>query len=397
MSVINSMLKNIDQRESKPVSTTAGVSVEPINDYQAWLIKGGIVLTTIIVIVIAYLYIPANDASLSEPQLQAQKKSPLANEAQNAVDVIVNESLDDVVQHTNPNEHIADKEETVSVVKKMSSNDGAMAKEIDSKVLALAKEDVKRDVKEATENVVNQKLDESIVAKNVTTKGMTSADDNVSLKTPPLSTPVRVNNNQMVKSNVAIKTPQQLNEQQLKQAKQALEFGLYNDAINDLSAILTRDKQHVEARTLLANTFFQQQDIVSAQQVLQQGISLNSDVLLWRLMLSKVLIMQQQYDQVITLLDTRFNDQGGVDFWLLKGTAAQSINLHQQAIDCFQQLTKLQPQQAKWWLALATSTDALTRYKDAKRLYQIALDLGGLSAAMTQHALQRVIVLQEGV
>jgi MSHA biogenesis protein MshN len=114
-------------------------------------------------------------------------------------------------------------------------------------------------------------------------------------------------------------------------------------------------------------------------------------------MLSKILIMQQEYEGVLKLLIAELEPQANLEFWVLKGTAAQNAQQHQIAIASFTQLTQLQPQQAKWWLALATSKDALGEFADAKHLYKVALDLGGLNAAMTQHALQRLVALKEAV
>ncbi|HBW98454.1 MAG TPA: agglutinin biogenesis protein MshN, partial [Pseudoalteromonas sp.] len=161
--------------------------------------------------------------------------------------------------------------------------------------------------------------------------------------------------------------------------------------------ILQTQPEHIEARNLLAATYFQQQDVLMAQQLLVAGIKINPEVVQWRVMLSKILIMQQEYEGVLKLLITELEPQANLEFWVLKGTAAQNAQQHQIALASFTQLTQLQPQQAKWWLALATSKDALGEFADAKHLYKVALDLGGLNAAMTQHALQRLVALKEAV
>jgi len=203
--------------------------------------------------------------------------------------------------------------------------------------------------------------------------------------------------NVMVKSEAVVKSDQVKQAELLTGVKQAIQFGLYDEAISDLNLILIKSPLHIEARNLLAGTYFKQQDINSAQLVLQEGIALNANVLEWRIMLSKILIMQGEYDVVLQLLSAEFESQANLDFWVLQGTAAQSASQHKQALNSFKHLTQLQPSQAKWWLALATSKDALGEYLDAKQLYKVALDLGGLNTAMTQHALQRLVALKEAV
>ncbi|XQF90999.1 tetratricopeptide repeat protein [Pseudoalteromonas espejiana] len=138
-----------------------------------------------------------------------------------------------------------------------------------------------------------------------------------------------------------------------------MQFALYDDAINDLSAILAKAPEHIEARNLLAATYFQQQDVLMAQQLLVVGIKIKPEVVQWRVMLSKILIMQQEYEGVLALLVNELEPHANLEFWVLKGTAAQNAQQHQIALNSFTQLTQIQPQQAKWWLALATSKDAL--------------------------------------
>ena len=244
-----------------------------------------------------------------------------------------------------------------------------------------------------------------VIAKGIAKK----ADNDVLVKAPDVKNTQNVSNdiikptkkaqqkNVMVKSEAVVKSDQVKQAELLTGAKQAIQFGLYDEAISDLNLILIQSPLHIEARNLLAGTYFKQQDINSAQLVLQEGIALNENVLEWRVMLSKILIMQGEYDVVLQLLSAEFESQANLDFWVLQGTAAQSASQHKQALNSFKHLTQLQPSQAKWWLALATSKDALGEYLDAKQLYKVALDLGGLNTAMTQHALQRLVALKEAV
>ena len=78
--------------------------------------------------------------------------------------------------------------------------------------------------------------------------------------------------NVMVKSKPVTKSPQVVLAEQLATAKQAIQFGLYNEAISDSNVILAQSPLHVEARNLLAATYFKQQDINSAQQVLLSSV-----------------------------------------------------------------------------------------------------------------------------
>ncbi|MEL0641158.1 tetratricopeptide repeat protein [Pseudoalteromonas aliena] len=380
MSVINNMLKNIEQREAKQISTQEGISVKPIYDVKNIAFKTVIVLIMLSIIFLAYLYLPTADKKeiQREPVLLPQK----------------------IVAALSPN--VSDNQDKKSNVEALVEQDVVKTvvqiEQIRSEVNDLAESELS----EAT-LLVSQPMAEPVVIAEVKqspalAKNNVLVTSEVTVSKPKITPMTKTKpQNMMTKSVAEAKSPQTLLVEQLAAAKQAIQFGLYNEAISDLNIILAQLPLHVEARNLLAATYFKQQDVNSAQQVLQAGIRQNPNVLEWRVMLSKILIMQQQYEEVLLLLSGEFEAQANLDFWVLQGTAAQSASMHYKALESFKHLTQLQPSQAKWWLALATSKDALGEYLEAKQLYKVALDLGGLNTAMTQHALKRLVALKEAV
>lgn len=379
MSVINNMLKNIEQREAKQVSIQEGVSVKPIYDVRNIVFKAVILLIMLSVIFLAYLYLPIADKKETQREAVLPKQKMVA---------VITSNLSDSQDEKSPAEPMVEQEAVKAVMPieqiKPKVNDLAEPKLSEATLLAS---------QPIVEPVVIAEIKQSSALAN---KELTANE--VTVSKPKITSVTKAKpQNTMTKSVAEAKSPQDLLIEQLAAAKQAIQFGLYNEAISDLNIILAQSPLHVEARNLLAATYFKQQDINSAQQVLQAGIRQNPSVLEWRVMLSKILIMQQQYEEVLLLLSDEFEPQANLDFWVLQGTAAQSASKHHKALESFKHLTKLQPSQAKWWLALATSKDALGEYLDAKQLYKVALDLGGLNTVMTQHALQRLVALKEAV
>jgi len=386
MSVINNMLKNIEQREAKQITdkNTVEVNIKPIYDIRNVLFKALIILIVLSVIFVAYLYLPTAEKSKKPQQELTVTLTSSLPETELAIKKDDNKAL------------------VTDVFNELEMTD-LQAKELS--VESINENDIEpSSTKEPIELVVNKLTTEAaVIAKQDELRNVENADEVLSVaKTVvidlPKPKPVKAKStNKMTKSSTPSKSQDELIAEQLTAAKQAIQFGLYDEAISDLNNILLQSSKNIDARNLLASAYFQQQDINSAQQVLQVGISQNPDVLEWRIMLSKILIMQQQYKEVLLLLSEEFEVYANLDFWVLQGTAAQSINQHTKALNSFRHLTQLQPSQAKWWLALATSKDALGEYPDAKHLYKVALDLGGLNTAMTQHALQRLVALKEVV
>ncbi len=380
MSVINNMLKNIEQREAKQVNVQEGINVKPIYDLRNIAFKVVIVLIMLSVIFLAYLYLPNADKKETQRQPALLPQKMVA---------VITSNLSD----SEDDENTVDPSVGQDTVKKFVQVEPV--NQVDNDL-------VEPKLDEAT-LLASQPIADPIVIAQVKQSPKLDSDNKLAASeftvSKPKITPVAKAKpqNTMTKSAPVAKSPQDLLIGQLAAAKQAIQFGLYNEAISDLNTILTQSPLHVEARNLLAATYFKQQDINSAQQVLQAGIRQSPNVLEWRVMLSKILIMQQEYEGVLLLLTDEFESQANLDFWVLQGTAAQSASKHHKALESFKHLTQLQPSQAKWWLALATSKDALGEYLDAKQLYKVALDLGGLNTAMTQHALQRLVALKEAV
>lgn len=396
MSVINNMLKNIDQRQNaQRKQQIAGVAIPPVRDYHDVLFKVLSVLLAIVIIFTAYLYL--SFAQAPQTSSDTAEKAHAVNNSSQPVE-IAQAKITPVIKPLKPlseERTAAEAAYTPAVAQKklaQEQSNNALLKQAKDEVIqqhAVEKDTLlskktsptETSVKVAASTEINAPLE---AKSSAPVKSITQAEQ------PPVE-------NKLVKTASVKQSKAQRIAQQLKRAKQALEFALYDDAINDLTAILQTQPEHVEARNLLAATYFQQQDVLMAQQLLVAGIKINPEVVQWRVMLSKILIMQQEYEGVLKLLITELEPQANLEFWVLKGTAAQNTQQHQIALASFTQLTQLQPQQAKWWLALATSKDALGEFADAKHLYKVALDLGGLNAAMTQHALQRLVALKEAL
>lgn len=382
MSVINTMLKNIDQRQTTHTNEqAASVAISPVRDYQSVLFKVLSVLLACVLIIVAYIYLPVAQphnnsnklAANPEPSSELTVEAPQTNDAQNEVakEPAITQSINTEVR--------IQTEQVANLTPPKSISEPAVSSNKSIQPTTSAQPKLKAAIEVPT----------PVIAKTAQKPASNSlARDADTVKNTP-------SDNKIVKVASKKHSKAQLIEQQLTQAKQALQFALYDDAINDLSAILAKAPEHIEARNLLAATYFQQQDVLMAQQLLVAGIKIKPEVVQWRVMLSKILILQQEYEGVLALLVNELEPHANLEFWVLKGTAAQNAQQHQVALNSFTQLTQIQPQQAKWWLALATSKDALGEFVDAKHLYKVALDLGGLNAAMTQHALQRLVALKE--
>ncbi len=123
------------------------------------------------------------------------------------------------------------------------------------------------------------------------------------------------------------------------------------------------------------------------QQAQQQGV-VDAGV---QLLLAQQAAAQGQWQQVDRLLPEQFLLPANTEYYGLKATALQQLAQPADALHWYSQLIVAQPQQARWWLGAAIAHDALGNTAQARLHYQQALQWGdSLSAASRQYIQQRL-------
>ena len=198
---------------------------------------------------------------------------------------------------------------------------------------------------------------------------------------------------------VAPKSPEQQSAVHLEAGLKAYNFGIFDEAQKSFTLALATFPQNDEARKQLAALYFGQNNNLQALQVLSEGIVISPSELIWRELMAKILVQESRFEEVLNLmpdsLDAKALAEGRADYLILKGTSAQTINKSEQAISAFSAMTSLQPNNAKWWLALGVNYDALADERLAISSYSRALAIGELSSASAQYANSRLTDLQE--
>lgn len=134
-----------------------------------------------------------------------------------------------------------------------------------------------------------------------------------------------------------------------------------------------------------------QQAEASLLQAKTQGI-VDADI---QLMLAQAAASRQQWLQTEALLPAGFAVALHPDYYGLKATALQQLGQHQQAFDWFAELSRLQPQLGKWWLGGAVSLEALERPAEAHQYYLNALQWGDNLSVQSKTYIQQRLVATE--
>lgn len=145
----------------------------------------------------------------------------------------------------------------------------------------------------------------------------------------------------------------------------------------------------------LVRLFQLQGNEASALNILQQATVSGVQDPKISMALAALALKQQNWEKALTYLHGEPDIVLYADFYAMKAAALQKTNQHPQAIEVFQQLARQQSDQARWWLGMALSYDALQQKPQATAAYKQALLNGStLSVASLDYVKKRIAVIE---
>ncbi|RLV59047.1 hypothetical protein D5018_14235 [Parashewanella curva] len=186
-------------------------------------------------------------------------------------------------------------------------------------------------------------------------------------------------------------TPKQLAAKFYKQALQAQEDGELNSAIDLFSKVLEFSPAQHQAREKLAALLYGKQSYAEAMQVLSDGISKYPQHSMFSLLLAKVQYqVKQPLEALYSLEKIPNNSELATQKWVQIGRIAQQQKQYSRAVEAYNQLIHIEPEQSRWWLGLAFNLDSQAQYAEASNAYKQALLSSNLSPASENYVQQRL-------
>ncbi len=400
LSVINKMLKDLDQRQHERQTKAAsnGQTIPMARQAtKVWLIVLVSVVTTLLLVYGGYLF--------------TQNQQLIAEKPKNKVQQSNNQSQNNQLPSNNIKSTKAHAERAIT-----ANTNQEQLLENDQKITFIPQaepatyQEISQQTKEKLQKTSAKAKPNKITTKQSNiTSAVVAADDNVntdifpkksekatikqaplSQKEPQVSIPA--------KASITVSrrqlTTEQLATQKMKQAEQALSANNAVKAEKLFEEILMLQPDNKTARKQLAALWFGRKAYQEALNVLAQGIALDPQYSEFRLMQARIYLTQgysEQAYQVLQGLPFTHN----VEYLATQASVAQQLTKYPQAISAYQQLIKLQPNEARWWLGLAVVYDLTNDYTLALPAYQSALAQGNLSASSVDFVQQRMQELRE--
>lgn len=411
MSVINKMLKDLDERAPEtdmgnPQTASSLYVEQPSKSVNKILLLLLSIIAVALIFIAGKMYFSSTEPSVPELTKQGSSKSiseeakpTLKNstdEVQKAsVEVLKDEKVDTVDESSNFN---AEVKQTVTAQRKPDSE---VVSQNNSTAVA-SKNDAERRVTESNQAEPNQtepvnKNDEVVVSvqpeqvAEVTASEPLNRELQVAVSQPQVEQTAQPKF--IIEKSTSRLTPEQRIEKLVAEAQTAFDKGYITEGVDKLNQVLSIADGHVEARNMLAAAWYGRGELNKAVGILNDGLQRYPQIEQWRLTAAKIFFKENNPVGAFSYLEAELTN-GSREFYSMKGSLASQLKRHDKAESAYTQLTQIEPNAGNWWLGLAVAQDSQGKQADAKNSYQNVLSRGGVSQSSLNFVRQRLTELE---
>ncbi|MFM5449934.1 tetratricopeptide repeat protein [Aeromonas veronii] len=176
-----------------------------------------------------------------------------------------------------------------------------------------------------------------------------------------------------------------------RKATTAMAKGSLRDAQDNYYQVLAHDPYNQGAREQLAGLLYGEGRLTEARQLLEEGLRLDPQQADFRLLLARLAISEGQQQQALGWLSGYQPDlASNMDYYATWAGLTQELGQNADAAALYVKLLRQQPDQGRWWLGLGVAEDGQGHSQRALDAYRNALLHGNLGEASTNWLEQRI-------
>ena len=184
-------------------------------------------------------------------------------------------------------------------------------------------------------------------------------------------------------------------ERLFKSARRNVESNQFSAARRLLNQALEISPDFHNARVLLFSLLLQQQQTEAMEIGLEQSLQQWPDVHEYKQMKARLFMQQAKINEALEILVKDIPDVSvAPEYHALLAYVAQQTAKDQLAKEHYQLLLQQHSSRADWWLGLAVSEERLANKESALQAYRQAIGRPGLSQSVRDYARQRIKILQ---
>jgi len=187
------------------------------------------------------------------------------------------------------------------------------------------------------------------------------------------------------------RSPAEQAEAQFRQGVVLLNQGRVSDAQEQFAGAIGRYAPHLAARQALVSILIDRGRLDEARRVLEEGLTVDPGNLQFATVLARIFVERRDYASAANALAiARTAGESDADYQVLVGAVSQHQGKHAEATAAFEKASRLTPQPATTWLAMAISLEASGRKSEALEAYRKSLTGNVLSQEARGYAEGRI-------
>ncbi|MBU1666077.1 MAG: tetratricopeptide repeat protein [Gammaproteobacteria bacterium] len=187
-------------------------------------------------------------------------------------------------------------------------------------------------------------------------------------------------------------TPREQAEQAWRQAAHQIEQGRGRDALEGLEAVLRLDPNHGQARqTLIALSLEagdMAHDVARGEALLREGMQLHTNDAWYNRALSQLYLQRGDLRLSAATLKAGLGKHPDAAYWGLYAGVLGKSGQPEEAVQAYREAARLNPNHGPWWIGLAVSLEQTGQRPDAAAAYQRALQTK-LGAEVREFAIKK--------
>ena len=199
----------------------------------------------------------------------------------------------------------------------------------------------------------------------------------------------------VVKSNAQM-SAQELDVQNVQNALSLFNSNQTDAAFNLLSRYVTMNPDAHQSRETYAKLLISQGALEEANRMVDEGLTLAPNRSAYKKIKARILMANSEYAQAAALLNNRapvLNTD--LEYHDMLATAQLAGGDYSNAIATYTSLIRFNSSEGKWWYGIAAAYDGLNDANAATQAYNQALQTVNLSGALRQRSQRRIVELRQ--
>lgn len=394
MSLVNDMLRDLDQRRKSSDSAGATVKLMPASDHKVEKNNKSLLIMllglVVIVAALAWFWFQQT-ATVTDRQLDIQPRVVSNGSAVSAENTATSESVSEEIP---AGQAVAEVEAEAETTAQPSQSPGINAEEPATDPASILQQAVAAN----SSSVLNEEAISPASEAAVAPASSGSTRENISQPGQTETETVDIRNQTAVENvkNEAQMSPEDLDTLAVQEALRMIANNNVTGAYAHLEQHIINNRYAHQSRETYAKLLMNDGELLAAYNLIESGMQLAPNHPGYKKVKARILIADGQINEAVSLLSRRAPDiSQDVEYHEILATALLASRDFEGAALSYTSLVQQDQNQGKWWYGFAASHDSMGNNDAAIQAYRRALQQGNLSPNLRRRSQERLTALSQ--